>query len=213
MNMSLKEKINIELKRYIEKNILPEYKLNDDGHNIEHIKFVLTRAFELAKQYEISYDMLYTAVCFHDIACHINREEHEKLSAERLEADEILKNFFDKNQLQIMKEAIEDHRASANNIPRNIYGKILSSADRKISVEDYIKSSVGYCIKHEPDLNEDELIEKSYKFAIKKFGKSGYAVDKMFVKDEKYEDFLSEIQYLIEHKEKFIERAKQILNF
>ena len=73
--------VNNKLKQYIEKKILPEYKLNDGGHNSEHIKYVLKRAFELADRYDINYDILYTCVCFHDIACHIDRDNHEILSA------------------------------------------------------------------------------------------------------------------------------------
>ena len=175
---ALSVSINEKLKKYVEESILPEYQLNDKGHNIEHINFVLERAYELSQNYEIDYNMLYAIVCYHDIACHINREEHERLSAQRLYEDRNLKVFFDEIQLKIMKEAIEDHRASLEYIPRNIYGKILSSADRKISVEDYLKSSMSFAIKKNPNILIEDLIEDSYKFAIKKFGKQGYAIKK-----------------------------------
>jgi len=105
--------------------------------------------------------MLYTIVCFHDIACHINREEHEKLSAERLYCDDKLKGLFNEEELIIMKQAIEDHRASLEYIPANIYGKILSSADRKIGVDNYLKSSMGFTMKKHPELCNAELIEDS----------------------------------------------------
>lgn len=208
----MKRIINNHLKEYIENNILPEYNLNDKGHDVEHIKFVLKRAFELSEQHDLDINMLYTIVCFHDIACHINREEHERLSAQRLYCDEKLKEFFDDTQLETMKDAIEDHRASLEYVPRNIYGKILSSADRKIGVEDYLKSSIGFSMKKFPCMPNEELIEESYQFAIKKFGKNGYAVTKMYVEDKKYQDFLNEIQYLIEHKEEFKKRAIEMIN-
>lgn len=203
--------VNMNLKEYVEKNILTEYKLNDRGHNIEHINIVLERAFELSRGYKINYDMLYTIVCYHDIACHIDREKHEILSAQRLYCDSKLKEFFSDNEILIMKEAIEDHRASLEYVPRNIYGKILSSADRKFGVDNYLKSSMGFTMKKYPELSDEELIEDSYNFAIKKFGKEGYAVSKMYVKDEKYENFLNELQYLIENKEEYIKRAEKIL--
>lgn len=139
--------INTELKKYIEDNILPEYEQNDEGHNIEHIEFVLDRAFEINKNYNLNFNMLYTIVCYHDIACHINRDKHEKLSAKRLYEDKRLRDFFDDNQILEMKEAIEDHRASLENEPRNIYGKILSSADRKVDVDVYLKASMGFYMK------------------------------------------------------------------
>ena len=96
-------------------------------------------------------------------------------------------------------------------VPRNIYGKILSSADRKIDINDYLKSSMGFSFKKNPNLSSQELIEDSYNFAIKKFGKDGYAITKMYVTDKKYEDFLNEIQYLIENKEEFVKRANNVL--
>lgn len=203
--------INVELRKYIENIVLPEYEQNDEGHNIEHIQFVLNRAFEINENYHLNVNMLYTIVCYHDIACHINREIHENLSAARLYADKRLRDFFDDNQILEMKEAVEDHRASLEYEPRNIYGKILSSADRKVDVDVYLKSSMGFYMKKQPNTLEQELIEDSYNFAIKKFGKQGYAVNKIYVKDEKYENFLKEIQYLIDNKHIFVERAKRVL--
>ncbi len=207
----MEKDVNLELKKYIENNILPEYDLNDNGHNKDHISFVLERAYELSKNHNIDLNMLYTVVSYHDIACHINREEHEMLSAQRLFLDDNLKEFFDDNQILIMKEAIEDHRASLEYIPRNIYGKILSSADRKIDIDIYLKSSMSFSLKKNPDISDKELIEDSYNFAIKKFGKNGYAVQKMYIEDDKYKNFLYEIQYLIENKKQFICRAQKVL--
>ena len=208
----MEDLVNSKLKEYIENNILPEYDLNDKGHNIDHIKVVLERAYELSDGYDVDYNMLYTIVCFHDIACHIDREKHEILSAERLYNDSNLRLFFNEEKIRVMKEAVEDHRASLEYVPRNIYGKILSSADRKFGVDNYLKSSMGFTMKKYPELTSGELIEDSYNFAIKKFGKDGYAVSKMYVRDKKYESFLNEIQYLIEHKEEYILRANKVLN-
>lgn len=204
--------INNELKNYLEENIFPEYLLNDGGHNLRHIKIVLERAFELAENYDVNYDMLYCIVCFHDVACHINRDIHEKLSAERLYNDNHLRKWFDEEQMQIMKEAVEDHRASLEYVPRNIYGKILSSADRKYIVDDYFVSSLGYTLKKYPEFSDQEIIDDSYRHAIEKFGKNGYAVQKFYIPDEKYKNFLDELQRLIEYKDDFISKAKEILN-
>lgn len=204
--------VNSDLKDYIENKIKPEYVFNDSGHNKEHIECVLKRALELAEEYNIDYNMLYTIVWYHDIACHVNREEHEKLSAKRLYNDKIIRTFFNENQMIIMKDAIEDHRASLEYIPRNIYGKILSSADRKVDVSTYMKSSISFSMKKQPNLSKEELIEESYNFAIKKFGKNGYAIDKMYIEDNKYKKFLDEIQYLVENKEEFINKAEKLFN-
>ena len=200
-------KVNNELKQYIEGKILPEYELNDGGHNSEHVKYVLKRAFELADGYEINYDILYTCVCFHDVACHIDRDRHEVLSAERAYEDEYLNGFFSIMEMKTIRETIEDHRASLEYIPRNIYGKILSSADRKVEVKQYLIASISYGKKKNPEIDKNESIESSYKFVIKKFGKNGYAINKSYVEDLKYKKFLEDIQYLIDNKELFIELA------
>jgi len=207
----MKKIVNINLRKFIESEILPEYELNDKGHNVDHIEFVLNRAYELAENYDINYDMLYTVVCFHDIACHINRDEHEILSAKRIYEEKKLKEFFNNDELLIMKQAIEDHRASLEYIPRNIYGKILSSADRKTDVDGYLKASMGFSLKKNPEISDMDVIQDSYEFAIKKFGKEGYARTKMYVEDKKYTAFLDELEYLIEHKDEYINRAKKIL--
>ena len=201
------DKVNIKLKQYIEEKVLPEYELNDGGHNLEHIKYVLKRAFELADGYDINFNILYTCVCFHDIACHTDRDNHEILSAERAREDIFLNKFFNRNNIKIISEAIEDHRASLEYIPRNIYGKILSSADRKVEVKQYLISSISYEKKKNPQMTKNESIEKSYQFAIKKCGKNGYAINKSYIEDIKYKKFLDEIQYLIDNKKIFIELA------
>ena len=204
------KKVNAKLKQYIDEKILPEYELNDGGHNSEHVKYVLKRAFELADGYEINYDILYTCVCFHDVACHIDRDNHEVLSAQRAYEDDFLNGFFSIIEMKKIKEAIEDHRASLEYIPRNIYGKILSSADRKVEVKQYLIASISYGKKKNPEIDKNESIERSYEFAIKKFGKNGYAVNKSYVDDLKYKKFLENIQYLIDNKELFIELAELI---
>ena len=203
--------VNHEIKEYITTKILPEYELNDKGHNLVHVNKVLERAFEISKKYEVDENMLYVVVCFHDIACHINREKHEILSAERLYEDNQLKKYFNQEQIEVMRDAVVDHRASIEYIPRNIYGKILSSADRKVDIEDFMRASMGFQKNKEPNSTDDELIEHSYLIAIKKFGKNGYAVKKFYVEDEKYEKFLKELQDLIDNKTEFIERAKKVL--
>lgn len=194
-------KVNDHLKKYIQDNILPEYKLNDKGHNEEHILYVLKRAFELAQNYDVDMNILYACVCFHDIACHIDREKHEILSAQRACKDTFLNNFFNEAEMAVISEAIEDHRASLEYAPRNIYGKILSSADRKVEVKQYLISSISFEKSKRIDTSKEDLIETSYQFAIKKFGKNGYAINKSYVEDKKYKKFLEDIQYLIDNKE------------
>ena len=112
--------------------------------------------------------------------------------------------------MRLIVESIEDHRASLEYVPRNIYGKILSSADRKVEVKEYLKASISYEKNRDENQTREEIIDKSYKYAIKKFRKDGYAVNKMYIADKKYKKYLKDIQYLIDNKELFISLANII---
>ena len=63
---------------------------------------------------------------------------------------------------------------------------------------------------HYQNLNEEEQIQRVYEHSIKKFGKNGYAVNKFFVKDDKYSKYLEELQKLIENKEDFFKRVRKV---
>lgn len=203
-------KVNDQLKKYIGEQIIDEYKLNDEGHNINHINYVLKRAIEISQFYSVNINILYTCVMFHDITCHINRDFHEKLSAERAYHDKFLQQFFSSLEMNMIKEAIEDHRASLQREPRNLYGKILSSADRKVDIYQYLHDSISYDIKKNPTHSKQMAIMNSYEFAIKKYGKDGYAIKKIYVNDEKYKQFLNHLQYLIENKNQYFEIASDV---
>ncbi len=205
---NLLSKVDKSLKEYIEKNILPEYSLNDGGHNINHINYVLKRAFELAE--DINPNILYTCVTFHDIACHIDRDNHEVLSAEKAYNDSFLNSFFSKEEMQIIKEAIEDHRASSKEEPRSIYGRIVSSADRNNTVNDCLFRTYTYGKKLNSEATDEELYERAYDVLTNKFGKNGYA--KFYFKDSIYEEFLKDIRKLLSDKELFIKTQQNFIN-
>lgn len=200
--------VNENLKKYVENEILPEYQKNEEAHGRSHIEYVIKRSFELVKENQLSVDenMVYLIAAYHDIGHHIDRKNHEKVSAEIMEKDQNLIQFFHPEQLQIIKEAIEDHRASAEEEPRSIYGKIVSSADRNSSIEQCFERTYSYGKKHTPEASDQELYERAYEVLKKKFGKDGYA--KFFFKDETYEKFLKDIRELLEDKEKFIAGQK-----
>lgn len=203
--------VNEELKKYINKNIFPEYEKNESAHDINHIKYVIDRSMKFAEEVpEINIDMAYTIAAYHDIGHHIDAKNHEKVSAEILEHDKGLKKFFEDDQIKIMKEAVEDHRASSDHEPRTIYGKIVSSADRNTDIESSIKRTYSYTKKHNPNLTLDELIEKSRQHLIEKFGIGGYATSKMYFKDEEYEKYLRDLTELTSNKGEFTKIYKKI---
>lgn len=197
--------INKDLENYIKNEILTRYEKNDSGHSIEHINYVLKRCFKFAEQFEnIDLNVLYTIATFHDIAHHIDKKNHEKLSAEIFYNNEKMKKFFTDEERIIIKDAIEDHRASANTEPRSDYGKIISSADRSTDIDDFLRRTHAYTLKHFPDSTKQEMIERAYEHTEQKYGKSGYA--KHYVKDEEYENFRENINSLLLNKENFTKK-------
>ena len=203
--------INKELQEYIEKNIFPSYDKNDLGHNIDHIKYVIDRSLKFAKHVEkINYDMVYTIAAYHDIGHYIDAKNHEKVSSEMLLADKKLKKFFSDEQVKTMAEAVYDHRASMEGEPRSIYGKIVSSADRNTLVDNILKRTYAYRLKHNPNYNLEQIIEDSRKHVSDKFGKKGYASKKMYFDDPDYKKFLEEISSLVENKDLFKKRYLEV---
>ncbi len=194
--------INKDLENYIKTQILPQYEKNDNGHSLEHINYVLKRCFKFAEQFQdIDFNMLFAIAAFHDIAHHIDKANHEKLSAEIFYNNEKMKEFFTEEERIIIKDAIEDHRASTNSSPRSDYGKIISSADRSTDIDDFLRRTHAYTLKHFPNPTKQEMIERAYEHTEQKYGKSGYA--KHYVKDEEYENFRKNIKLLLSNREVF----------
>lgn len=203
--------INKELKKYIEDNIFPIYDKNEKGHGIEHIKYVIKRSFQLVKEnnLDVNYDMVYTIASYHDIGHHIDSKRHEIISADMMSKDQNLEKYFSNQELTIIKETIEDHRASSKNDPRSIYGRIVSSADRNNNVEDCLRRTYIYGKKLNPDATDEELFIRAYDVLVNKFGEDGYA--KFYFKDKQYESFLKEIRLLLRNKEKFINTQREYI--
>ena len=117
-------KISNALEEYIQNSIFPIYNKNDQGHNLEHIKYVINRSIKFANTIpDINYNIVYTVAAYHDIGHHIDPKKHELISAEIMYGDDKLKEFFNDEERIIIKEAIEDHRASSKHEPRSVYGK------------------------------------------------------------------------------------------
>ena len=204
-------KINNKLKQYIEENVFPEYKKNDQGHDLEHIKYVINRSIKFADTIpDINYDIVYTVASYHDIGHHINPKLHEIISAEIMYKDDNLKEYFSDEERLIIKEAIEDHRASSDHEPRSIYGKIVSTADRNNTVEACLRRSYTYGKRLEPTATDEELFERAHKHLNLKFGEDGYA--KFFFKDEEYEKILHDIRELLADKSNFIKTQRDYIN-
>lgn len=203
--------INNALENYINAEILPQYAKNDNGHSLEHIDYVIRRCFIFAEQFSnIDTNILYTIAVFHDISHHIDKKNHEKLSSEMFYNNEKMKAFFSDEERLLIKDAIEDHRASSGSAPRSDYGKIISSADRSTDIDDFLRRTHAYTLKHFPNCTRDDMLRRAYEHTEQKYGKQGYA--KHYVEDKEYENFRNEINLLLQDKEKFKQKYFEINN-
>ncbi|MDO4220380.1 MAG: HD domain-containing protein [Candidatus Saccharibacteria bacterium] len=197
--------INPELRKHVVEKIVPQYAQNDAGHQMDHIGYVIERSLKFARSVSepLDLDMVYAIAAYHDVGHHIDADNHEKVSANILLKDQKLHDFFNEDQMQIMADAIADHRSTSDMEPRTIYGKIVSSADRNTSVIEPLWRTYEYRKEHTPDASLDEIIEESRKHLLEKFGPSGYAKQKMYVDDPDYTKFLKDITELASDKQRF----------
>lgn len=203
--------IDRELKKYIEANIFPIYTKNDLGHDFKHIEYVIQRSFKFARMVPgINYSMVYVVAAYHDIGHFIDAKNHEKISSEILFYDTNLKRWFTEEEIRIMAQAVYDHRASLDGEPKNIYGKIVSSADRNTSIDLSFQRAYAYRMKHQLNLSLEKIIEDSRMHFISKFGQDGYAREKMYFPDEEYECFLKDMNALTSDPDAFQKRFLRI---
>ena len=207
----MNKELNEKLVEYIEKKIFPLYDRNEFAHGINHIKTVIRRSLELADGYDVDFNIVYTVAAYHDLGHFIDRKRHEIISAEMFMKDENIKRWFADEQRMVIKEAIEDHRASCNHVPRTIYGKIVSTADRTIvDMDNTIKRSYTYGKKNYIGLSEEEQFDRVYEHLVEKYGESGYA--KVYLEDKEFDEAVSKLRQALENREEFIERVKRVVN-
>lgn len=116
---------------YIETAIIPRYKEFDKAHNLSHVRTVIEESLALARQHpEADERLAYVIAAYHDTGLCRDRTTHHLVSGEILMADSTLRQWFSDTEILLMKEAVEDHRASTDHEPRSIYGKIVAEADR-----------------------------------------------------------------------------------
>ena len=149
------------LQEYIEQTILPQYDAFDGGHKRDHAEAVIRESLQLARAHNADEQMAYVIAAYHDLGLRFDREKHHIYSGEILMADSTLRQWFTEEQLLVMRDAVEDHRASGKNPPRTIYGAIVAEADRQIIPETVIARTMAYSAKLYPDGDFETLYARS----------------------------------------------------
>lgn len=165
---------SLDLVEFIETKILPKYAEFDRAHNLEHITRVIRRSIDLVKTTGADINMVYTVAAYHDLGMSGPRAIHHLTGGKILASDNRLKKWFSPEQIKIMKEAIEDHRASASRAPRSLYGKIIAEADRDIDVEVVIRRTIQYGLSNYPELNKEGHWNRFKEHLDSKYSVNGY---------------------------------------
>lgn len=166
--------INAELKKYVEQNIIPQYDSFDKAHQRDHVLMVIQQSLELAEKLGADADMAYAIAAYHDTGLCEGREHHHEVSARIIRADQTLRKWFAEEQINIMADAAEDHRASSGHEPRTIYGRIVAEADRFIDADTIIRRTIQYGIDHYPELDREGHYQRMLSHLHEKYGRKGY---------------------------------------
>lgn len=165
---------NNDLIGFVEKEVFPRYE-NFYSHGVEHVRRVTELAVEMADFYNLNTTLAYIAGALHDSGLAIDRENHEKESGRIVRKEPKLKDFFTPEEIEIIAEAVEDHRGSRKERPRNKYGEIISDADRDFSVETLAKRQLATSLKNYPALKTfDEHFERCYEYISRRIRENGH---------------------------------------
>lgn len=166
--------INKELQEYVEQHIIPRYDGFDKAHQRDHVLMVIHQSLELAEKLGADADMAYAIAAYHDTGLCEGREHHHEVSARIIRADQTLRQWFTEEQINIMADAAEDHRASSGHEPRTIYGRIVAEADRFIEADTIIRRTIQYGIDHYPELDREGHYRRMLSHLREKYGRNGY---------------------------------------
>ena len=199
---------SLDLVEFIETKILPKYAEFDRAHNLEHVTRVIRRSLDLVKITGADINMVYTIAAYHDVGMSGPRAIHHITGGKILATDARLKKWFSAEQIKIMKEAIEDHRASASRAPRSLYGKIIAEADRDIDVNTVIRRTIQYGLSNYPELDKEGHWNRFMEHMNSKYSTNGYI--RLWLPKSPNEQKLNELRNLIANPQKLREKFDQI---
>lgn len=179
--------------KYIYDVIVPQYAGFDAAHREDHALTVIDQAMKILDGMQawiagaaegleglsewlvpVDRDVLKMAAACHDLGLVNGRDNHHLDSGKIIRANADLLQWFTSDEIEIIAQAAEDHRASGKSDPRSVYGKIVAEADRVIDIDTIIRRTVQFGHKHYPDLSPAEHLERAVSHLKEKYGRGGY---------------------------------------
>ena len=191
------------LVEYIERTVIPMYDGFDAGHGRDHVLAVIEEAVRLCGFYPVDVNMVYAAAAYHDTGLVVDRKTHHLESGRIIREDRELSRWFTDDQIEIIAQAAEDHRASSDHEPRTIYGKIIAEADRQIIPESIILRTVQYGLKHYPELDKEGHWKRTCEHMAEKYDVGGYL--KLWIPESRNAEGLAALRAIIHDKSRLRE--------
>lgn len=186
---------SLDLVEFVETQILPRYAEFDKAHNLSHVTRVIRNSIALARQTGADMNMVYVVAAYHDLGLSGPRAIHHLTSGKILMQDARLKRWFSPEQIKMMKEAVEDHRASASHAPRSIYGKIVAEADRDLAPETVIRRTVQFGLANYPEMDREGHWRRFCQHMAEKYSVNGYI--RLWIHGSENERNLNQLRSLI----------------
>lgn len=153
-------------------------------------------------------NMAYVVAAYHDLGLEVERATHHIESGKILKADRRLDKWFSAQQIEIMRQAVEDHRASASRAPRNIYGKIVAEADRDLEPMSVIRRTIQFGLAHYPEKTKEEHWDRFVEHLQQKYSSAGYI--KLWIAGSDNEQNLRELRRIINDRQQLRQIFEQI---
>lgn len=202
------EQVSLDLMEFVERNILKRYNAFDAAHNINHAQRVIRGSIKLAQRMGADINMAYVVAAYHDLGLEVERATHHIESGKILKADRRLDKWFSAQQIEIMRQAVEDHRASASRAPRNIYGKIVAEADRDLEPMSVIRRTIQFGLEHYPEKTKEEHWDRFVEHLQQKYSSAGYI--KLWIAGSDNEQNLRELRRIINDRQQLRQIFEQI---
>ena len=202
--------MNNSLVEYIERSIIPMYDGFDAGHGREHVGAVVREALHLAGFYDVDENMVYAAAAYHDTGLCVDRKTHHLESGRIIREDRELRRWFTADQIEVIAQAAEDHRASSDHEPRTVYGKIIAEADRQIIPESIILRTVQYGFEHYPELDKEGHWKRTCEHMAQKYDVGGYL--KLWIPESRNAEGLACLREIIHNKSRLREYFEAAFN-
>ena len=190
--------IRQEVIEYIEREIISRYDSFDPAHRRDHVTTVIEASVRYARIYDVDVEMAYVIAAYHDTGLEFGRDKHHSESKRIMLEDGKLREWFSREQIEIMADAAEDHRASSKGEPRTIYGRIVAEADRVIVPESIIRRTIQFTITHHPTLNREEGYDRLLEHLGEKYDYGGYL--RLWLPESDNAQRLEELRQIIANK-------------